>query len=133
MIELFPRRHDEDLAIFIRQINLAVRSNRRGAESAAHDRQTLAVNLLACLEIVGVEGAVIGEHVKNAVIDQRRRHVRTATGATPCDCVAAGLSFRQSEIAARACFDDEDRPLWSTTTHNDEHVVGENWCRRSYL
>src|SRR5262249_31192278 len=59
--------------------------------------------------------------------------VRTAAGATPDDCVAACLAVRQSQIASRACFHDEDRSLWSTTTDHHQHVVRENRCRRRYL
>src|SRR5687767_8286644 len=133
MGELLTGRDHDDLAVFIRQINLAVSRNGRRAEAAADHGQALSIQFLACLQVVSVERAVVREHVEDAVVDERRRHVRTATGAAPDDGVAARLAVGKRKVAARAGLDDEYRSFWSTTTYDHEHIVREDRSRRSDL
>src|SRR5215211_5656150 len=110
MRKLLTSRNDEYLAVFICKINFAVSRYRRSTKTAANHGKPLAINLLTRFQVVGVEGAVVCQHVKNAFVDQWRRHVRTASRPAPNNRIAAGLSFRQSKIAACACFDHEYRP-----------------------
>src|SRR5688572_32226306 len=99
MGELLTGRDHDDLAVFIRQINLAVSRNGRRAEAAADHGQALSIQFLACLQVVSVERAVVREHVEDAVVDERRRHVRTATGAAPEDRKSTRLNSSHSQIS----------------------------------
>src|SRR5690242_6448653 len=133
MRKLLARRDDQNLAVFVRQVDLAVSRNRRRTETVANDGQALAIEFSAGLQVVSIKNAAVVEHVKSAFVDQRRRHVRAAASATPDDRVAACLAVGQREVAARASFDDEDRTLWSTSTRDHDHVVSENRRRRGEL
>ena len=64
-----PGRDDQHLPVFVREVELAVSSYRRRAEAAADERQSLPIISLAGLQVVGVKQAVVGEHVKNALVN----------------------------------------------------------------
>ena len=126
----FDHQH---LAVFIRQIDLAVGRHRRGAEAAAHQRQALAIDLLAGCEIVGIEHAVVGEHVEQAAIGERRRHVRAAAGLAPRDVCVGRVAFAEREIAASAGFHGKHRAFRRAAAGDDVQAAGEDRRRRGDL
>ena len=59
LLELRPGGDDDDVAVLVGEIDLAVGGDRRRAEAVADLREPLAVDLLAGLQVVGVEDAVV--------------------------------------------------------------------------
>ena len=58
-LNVAARGDDQDLAVLVRQVDLAVGRHRRRAEAAADLRQALPIDFVAGLQIVGVEHAVV--------------------------------------------------------------------------
>ena len=83
---------DEHLAVLVRQIDLAVGGHRRRAEAAADLRQPLPVDLLAGLQVVGVE---------HAVVRRARRAGRRRRAASACTSRGRSGSRRPLRCSSR--------------------------------
>src|SRR5262245_28280482 len=69
----------------------------------------LGVFLFAAHEIKARENALVLQHVNVALVDERRRHVRTDLLLAPHDVRVRGLTFLEGDVAAGAGANDKDR------------------------